>query len=519
MIIIISGGILVAGIVIALSLRLKYKKEISTKEYKIQFLLDQINLIYNEGALNFALYAGTGERTRLVINGKYCENNSVSGGILSNNLFENPIFTPEIACKLEAEGCVNCEIDTSGNLYTNLNSEEDAVYHIIIKKLDNPTHQYIVTVWDITTNTKNAESKRRFDKLVEFATKKSQVGIAYYNVCTHEGRATDSWYDNLCETRKGEINPDYTHVAPPIKQSILSHLQSLQKGEKKPLVLDCEIKGPNGVKWIREHIFIHHSSADHIQVIDINLDITELKENENILTALNHQVLESKQESDKFLNSISHEIRTPLNSIVGFSGLYANADSTEEKARFEEIIRMNVNQLIELVNNIIVIARLDSHSVKIIPESIKLHKLLSHVRDETEQLFKHDKAYEGKDITIEFNLPDHGDTILSDKKLLYLVFSNLISNALKFTDKGYIIIGYCQKENIYDFYVKDTGKGIDPKHFEKLFDRFEKVDTFTQGTGLGLPLCKSIITMLGGEIYVKSEQNKGTEFHFTLTEK
>ena len=515
MIIIIAVIILLSGCCAAFFIYRNQNGKIRNAEQDMALLQKKIALLYGRTAVNFALYLDTGERRLLVINGKKQDNYSVSGGILGNNLFECPVFTPEIAAQLEEQGEI--ESTAVSNLYTNLNAGKEASYRVRIKKLENQVYKYIAFAEDITSTVKNIAEKQRFEKLLDFATRRSMVGIAHYNIFTGSGKATDSWYENLCEERSSRITPRYKKIAPEVKERIITYLESLKSGNREPFSIDFEIQTPNGIKWIREDIFIYRvKDKNNIQVIDINFDVTDLKESENILIVLNKQVMEAKKESDKFLNSISHEIRTPLNSVIGFSNLYINSLNPQEKKNFAEVIKMNLNQLIELVNNIIIISKIDSHSVRIIPESIPVNKLLGVLKEEAEQLLREDIAYAGKEITVVCDTPETENLITTDKKMLYQVFFNLLSNALKFTTQGSVTLGYRKTGEIFRFYVKDTGIGIHQKDFDSLFERFEKVDTFTQGTGLGLPLCKSILNYLGGEINVESEPDRGTVFSFTL---
>lgn len=516
MIITIAVIILLAGCGAAVYIHGKQNGKIRNAEIDTAILQQKLELMYGQTAVNFALYSQTGERKLLVIAGKKQDNYSVSGGILCNNLFECPVFTPEMEERLEAQGEI--ESTTLSNLYTNLDSRKEADYRLRIKKLDTDSvYKYIAFAEDITSDVENIAAKQRFDKLLDFATRRSMVGIAHYNISTGTGRATDSWYGNLCEEKAIRIAPRYDQIAPEVKESIRDYLASLKKGNREPFSIDFEIQTPNGIKWIREDIFIYQvKDKNNIQVIDINFDVTDLKESENILIVLNKQVMEAKKESDKFLNSISHEIRTPLNSVIGFSNLFIRSEDPQEKKNFAEVIKMHINQLVELVNNIIIISKIDSHAVRIIPEAIPVKKLFAVLKEETEQLLRDDIAYAGKNITVLCDTPETEHTITTDKKMLHQIFSNLLSNALKFTTKGSVTLGYAPTGENHRFYVKDTGIGINKKDFDKLFERFEKLDTFTQGTGLGLPLCKSILNYLGGEMHVESEPDCGTVFSFTL---
>lgn len=523
MMFLLSIIILLAGVGASFLIRSNREKKALQEEQQqkrdLLFLKNKMATIYRETAINVALYSDSGERKLLIINGEKRDNETVSGGILCNNLFENPVFTSELAEQLEKEGVLVSDVNTVANLHTTLNTDKQAVYNISIKKLDhNPAYKYIAIAKDITDTIEHKEEKERFEKLIEFATKRSTVGIAYYNIATRKGKATDSWYANLCEEKSGEtILPKGDQLPTDVKKQIHTYLESIKSGNREPFSLDFEIQSAVGIKWIREYIFIHQNKGkDNIEIIDLNLDITELKESENILIVLNQQVTEAKKESDKFLNSISHEIRTPLNSIMGFSSLFVNTEDPDDKKEFEEIIRMNINQLIELVNNVILISKLDSHTINIIKEEVQLNKLLTYLQEESIRLLKEDKAYAGKEVVILCDLPEKEHLLNIDRKLFAQVFSNLLSNAMKFTETGSITLGYRENEGTLTFYVKDTGPGIDAKHFEKLFERFEKVDTFTQGTGLGLPLCRNILHCFDSDLQVESQPGKGTTFRFTL---
>lgn len=517
-IIILLAGIGTALFIISRRKQTAQRQAIREQE-DLQCLEHKIERMYRETGVNFALYSESGERKMLVIQGERQDNESVSGGILCNNLFENPVFTPELAGQLKREGAIVSDIDTLSNLHTALDADKKAVYNISIRKLENnPAYQYIAVAKDITRTVENKAEKERFEKLIEFATKRSSVGIAFYNIHTRKGKATDSWYANLCEERSGDkVLPKGEYLSAEVKAQVRLYLESLKQGNREPFSIDFEIQSPTGIKWIRLYSFVHQDKdPDNIEVIDLNVDITELKESENILIVLNRQVMEAKRESDKFLNSISHEIRTPLNSIMGFTNLFVNSTDALDRKDFEEIIKMNINQLIELVNNIILISKIDSHTMKIIREDVALNQLLASLRDETEKQLREDKAYMGKEVIVKCHIPEEEHILHTDKKLLTQVFSNLLSNAMKFTDVGGIILGYGQDGDQYTFYVKDTGPGIRAENFDQLFERFEKVDTFTQGTGLGLPLCKSILHCLDGEIDVESEPGKGSTFRFTI---
>lgn len=213
-----------------------------------------------------------------------------------------------------------------------------------------------------------------------------------------------------------------------------------------------------------------------------------------------------------FIANISHEIRTPLNAIQGFSQLIAEtANNAESKKYAEEVIR-NTEQLLNLFREIIELSSFDSGTRKTNRVKCDFEVLLSDWEYDTKMQLSNEaiKVYIERPAPFKYNIE-------SDPKALTEVIMYLVNNALKFTEKGCITIGYrpIEKEEIY-FFVRDTGCGIPTEKQKEIFTRFVKLNHFKPGPGLGLSICQNIIQALNGKIGVKSKEGKGSEFWFTL---
>lgn len=271
-----------------------------------------------------------------------------------------------------------------------------------------------------------------------------------------------------------------------------------------------EGKDKNGNLQILDKQKIMVESEDFSPIIvSIEWDITQLE-------LMRRELIESKEKaetSDKlksaFLANMSHEIRTPLNAIVGFSRIISESDNAEERREYYEIVDANNERLLQLINEILDLSKIESGIVEFTYGPVRLHTLCKEIHDA--HVFRCPQGVE-----LRFDSPDEALSIHSDKNRIFQVFSNLIGNAFKFTTEGSVSYGYKQEGERVVFYVKDTGLGIEPEKLGRVFQRFAKLNNFAQGTGLGLSICKTIIERLGGEIAVSSEVGTGTTFTFWL---
>lgn len=244
-------------------------------------------------------------------------------------------------------------------------------------------------------------------------------------------------------------------------------------------------------------------------LLSIEWDITEMEQMKRELLIAKEKAETSDQLKSAFLANMSHEIRTPLNAIVGFSRIIAESTDAEERKGYYDIVEANNERLLQLINEILDLSKIEAGMVEFTLNPVRLHPLCKEIHDALKF-----RCPTGVELIYE---PSDEDIIIEgDKNRIFQVISNLIGNAFKFTTSGSVSYGYHRKDNEIEFHVSDTGIGIEADKLSKVFERFVKVNNFAQGTGLGLSICKTIIERLGGTISVSSEFGKGTTFTFTL---
>ncbi|HOZ30771.1 MAG TPA: PAS domain S-box protein [Bacteroidales bacterium] len=252
-------------------------------------------------------------------------------------------------------------------------------------------------------------------------------------------------------------------------------------------------------------------------VLAVVRDITERM---MLISELQNAKLKA-EESDRlksaFLANMSHEIRTPMNSILGFTDLLKENETDKDKKEYLGIIENSCNLLMGIINDIIEISKIEAGIIKISKEQINVNHLLKAIHSEMSAVIPKTRNIQ---LTFSENNPVDKITIFSDTIKLKQILTNLINNALKFTEEGYVEVGFCIKNNDIEFFVKDSGIGISEKDIEIIFDRFvqvkNKFSSSNAGSGLGLSICKAYAEMLGGDMYVTSEINQGSCFFLTL---
>jgi PAS domain S-box-containing protein len=259
-----------------------------------------------------------------------------------------------------------------------------------------------------------------------------------------------------------------------------------------------------------------------VAVYGIYRDITALKRAEKALEERSKELAEANirlKELDRlksmFIASMSHELRTPLNSIIGFTGIILQGlvgEINEEQRKQLALVKNSANHLLALINDVIDVSKIEADQIELVIEEYDLADLIQEVNDS----FK--VALEEKGLKLSLEMPERL-TIKSDERRTKQVFMNLVSNAVKFTDKGEIKIKVAKKDERVEISVRDTGIGIEKKTMNKLFKAFSRIytkDTLKEGTGLGLYLSRKMANLLGGELSAKSEFGKGSKFTFTL---
>ena len=270
--------------------------------------------------------------------------------------------------------------------------------------------------------------------------------------------------------------------------------------EKKSVACDAVISGS---------YFLLNEEENMVLTVH---DITQLKQAEKELTLAKEKAENADISKSAFLANMSHEIRTPLNAITGFAEILVSANTEEEKAQYQEIIKMNADLLLQLVNDILDMSKIEAGTLEFVYTKVDINLLLSDLQ----QLFQMRVNEAGGNIQIiaEPGLPSC--TIETDRNRVAQVLSNFTTNAIKFTQEGNVRIGYKARDTELYFYVTDTGTGIPADKLPEVFGRFVKLNKEKKGTGLGLSISKTIVNKLEGQIGADSVEGKGSTFWFTI---
>lgn len=260
------------------------------------------------------------------------------------------------------------------------------------------------------------------------------------------------------------------------------------------------------------HILANPVLDEHDNLIGVIFkkeDVTKQKQAENELRKAKEKAEESDRLKSAFLANMSHEIRTPLNAIVGFSNIIAEIDDEVERQSYLDIIHKNNDLLLQLIDDILDFSKIEAGTMDYHFEEVD-------IKDICGEIALADSIKMPSDVDLIFDLDSPSVIVKTDERRVMQVISNFVNNAIKFTTKGSITIYYEIEGDFIRVCVKDTGIGISAENQRRIFERFIKVDTFQQGTGLGLTISRTIIEALGGKIGVDSEEGVGSTFWFTL---
>ena len=441
--------------------------------------------------------------------------------ILGVNIFENPILPEEIKQKIKdnenADFTFRYDFSKIDKYYqpTSITGFIDLTTKVTTLYDHNhePINYLLINV-DKTEDTIAYNKIQEFESFFDLVGDYAKVGYAHFDALSRDGYALRSWYRNVGEeegTPLPEIIGIHSHFHPEDRAVMIDFLDKVIKGESSKLSRDVRIRRADGnYTWTRVNVLVrNYQPQDNIiEMLCINFDITELKETERMLIGAKEKAEEADRLKSAFLANMSHEIRTPLNAIVGFSSLLEEAEDAEEKHLYATIIEENNKLLLQLISDILDLSKIEAGTFDIIPEQVDAQQLCNELLQSMQV-----RATEQVEILLAPELPEL--TFTSDKNRLYQVLLNFVTNALKFTSEGSIVIDYRINGNEVRFSVQDTGMGIEPEKQEAIFTRFVKLNNFIAGTGLGLPICQSIVTQLGGKIGVESEPGKGSCFWFT----
>ena len=285
-----------------------------------------------------------------------------------------------------------------------------------------------------------------------------------------------------------------------------------EKVKEEYRIVNVQKNNLHKVEWVEAQAAVEARDEDGkpLTLVGSSLVITNRKKMEQELTTAKDLAEESNRLKSAFLANMSHEIRTPLNAIVGFSGILASTEEEEEKQEYVSIIENNNTLLLQLISDILDLSKIEAGTLELNYSNIELNELMRELERGFLLRVKTDA------VKLEFVEPAGPCMAYTEKNRLSQLMINLVTNAIKFTEKGSIRFGYEMRENELYFYVADTGCGIPKDKQQNIFGRFVKLNSFAQGTGLGLSICQTLIERMGGRIGVESEEGKGSTFWFTL---
>lgn len=297
-------------------------------------------------------------------------------------------------------------------------------------------------------------------------------------------------------------------------------VNSIEEVKKTGDPYELELKiikkdGSHGWLWVRSET-VENKNGKTIGLLGTAQNITERKLAELELKKAKEKAEESDRLKSAFLANMSHEIRTPMNSILGFSSLLRDDElDKESKEKYIDYIESGGNRLLTIISDIIDISKIDANQIKLINKPCNINSLINELHSQ----FSLSLISSEVKLLAKPGSPNTDLIIETDQHRLMQIFSNLIENALKFTEKGTVEFGYTLSDNYINYYVKDTGFGIAQKDQELIFERFGQANqkhTFVKGTGLGLSIVKGLVKLLNGKIWLESEIGKGSTFYFSL---
>jgi len=327
------------------------------------------------------------------------------------------------------------------------------------------------------------------------------------------------WLDFTGRSHGQETGHSWTEgIHPKDRESVTSRLSEMYD-LNKPFLVEYRLRRYDGIyRWIKDQGYpSYNSSGEFNGYICHCVDITHQKQVEHDLLIAKEKAEESDRLKSAFLANMSHEIRTPMNGILGFTELLKIPDLSGQKQRkYIGIIEKSGARMLNIINDIISISKVESGQMEVVLSETNVNKQIEYLYT----FFKPECDKKGVHLSYQNALPDIVAIIKTDKEKVYAILTNLVKNAIKFTFEGSITFGYKKKDYFLEFFVRDTGAGIRSELKDLIFERFrqgsESITRNYEGAGLGLSISKAYVEMLGGKIWVESEEKKGAAFYFTL---
>lgn len=390
----------------------------------------------------------------------------------------------------------------------------------------------IIVYTDLITEQIELEQTKReaYDLLKNLS---SQVpGVIYQYRLYPDGRtafpfSSEGIYD-IYELTPEEVKDDASVVMTRLHPDDADYvMDKIYESAKNQTLFQCKFRvvlPRKGIRWRQSNaspVLLEDGSTLWHGVIT---DITDEQYKEELLKQRNEELLFAKEKAEEsnrlkteFLNNMSHEIRTPLNGIIGFSQMLKEPQiSSENIEKYTDIIQKSSYQLLKIVEDILEISALETNKIQLSEESFSLNKLL----EDLFSFYSKVASKKGISFNLEKGVSDNRSCILSDRTKLNKILINLLENALKFTDHGFVNFGYIVENDRLLLYVKDTGVGIAPENIDSIFDRFvqeeKELSRKHGGLGLGLSISRENALLMGGNITVESIKRKGSIFYLNI---
>lgn len=380
----------------------------------------------------------------------------------------------------------------------------------------------VLALWrDITSELATENTLRRTRILTKMTLRISDIRTCSIFIdpdCTHNFKDSvvtlNDWNtmsEDMIEVSWGQF---ISRAHPDDQEHYHNMFTRLCRGEISEARIEARMLFPGKKEYVWREVFATVYERDEkgrpSVILGCSTNIQERKNQELSLEEAKVKAEVADKMKSKYLADMSHEIRTPLNAITGFSELMAFADTDEERMSYYDVIKMNNQLLMQLINDILDISKIEADAIKITYEQLDVSELMDTIYASAKL-----RVPGGVKLILEKGADHH--MFGTDSMRLLQLINNLVNNAIKNTKEGSITMGYTiQPDNQLRFYVRDTGIGIDKDKLKDVFGRFVKINDYMEGIGLGLAICKGLVVKMGGSIHVTSELGVGSEFSFIL---
>lgn len=418
------------------------------------------------------------------------------------NIFHSKLITSDVITTLAKKNMAQNTLTT--------NSENQKMsYRLIFHSIEQGKEkQLLILIYDITQPVNERERMDRLNSVFTKALSESRLGVAEIDLISGKLTATDGWYKGLNVLKESSLEKCLVHVAQEDKENIFKFIEKAVCSNAIKTTEDVRVLHlDTSCHWIKLILRIKECDIENKKLIcsAVLVDIDARKQKEEQLKEAYMKIVMSNRIKNSFISNMNHEIRTPLNAIVGFSELLIESQDADEQKELLKYLEENNENFLKLITDIVDMSKIESGSVRCTMSEIDLNELLGEViKSAGEQV-------NSKNVKILFPHQDNC-IVYSDKERLQQVVGIFFSNAVKYTEKGSIELGYKVLQKKVQLYVKDTGCGIADDKKEKLFNRFVKLESQYMGLGLGLPMANSIIKLLDGSIGFESTENQGSTF-------